>query len=65
MHAGQSQVAPVEAIALRIKDAVKVSGLGRSTLYALIGKGALPSVLVAGRRLILRADLLALLHANG
>jgi excisionase family DNA binding protein len=64
MRAGQSQVASGEAIAFRIKDAVTASGLGRSTIYNLIGSGKLSSVMVRGRRLILRADLPALLQ-NG
>jgi excisionase family DNA binding protein len=44
-------------IALRIPEAAHVSGLSRSTLYALMGEGKLRSVKVGGRRLILRIDL--------
>ena len=44
-------------IALRIPEAAYISGLSRSTLYALIGEGKLRSVKVGGRRLILRNDL--------
>jgi excisionase family DNA binding protein len=55
---------PGEKMALRIKDAVRLSGLGRSTIYRLIGAGTLRSVMVGGSRLILRHDLLALLQ-NG
>jgi excisionase family DNA binding protein len=44
-------------IALRIPEAAYISGLSRSTLYALMGEGKLPSVKVGGRRLILRTDL--------
>jgi excisionase family DNA binding protein len=44
---------PQDAVlAYRINDAVKVAGLSRSSLYALIGEGKLRSVRVAGRRLI-------------
>jgi excisionase family DNA binding protein len=39
-------------LAYGIEDAVKASGLSRSTLYDLIGEGKLRSVKVAGRRLI-------------
>lgn len=46
-----------EPIALRIPDAVRVSGLGRTTLYSLIAERLLPVCKVRGRTLILRADL--------
>jgi excisionase family DNA binding protein len=48
-------------LAYRIPVAARVSGLGRSTIYREIENGALPSVKVAGRRLILHADLQAYL----
>jgi len=54
-----------ERLALRINDAVAVSGLSRSTLYKLQALGKLPSIKVAGRRLILREDLVALLRTGG
>lgn len=41
---------PDTALAYRVNDASRVSGLG--TIYKLIGEGKLCSVLVAGRRLI-------------
>jgi excisionase family DNA binding protein len=43
---------PDIALAYRVNDAAKVSGLSRSSLYNLIGEGKLRSVVVAGRRLI-------------
>lgn len=43
---------PDIALAYRINDAAKVSGLSRSTLYNLIAEKKLRSILVAGRRLI-------------
>ena len=46
-----------DKIALRIPEAAYISGLSRSTLYALMGEGKLRSVKVGGRRLILRTDL--------
>lgn len=45
-------------IAYRIDEAVKASGLGRTFLYEQISNGALKSVKVGGRRLIMRDDLL-------
>ncbi len=51
-------------IAYRIDDAARVSGLSRTTLYELIGSGALPSVKAGGRRLILADDLRAFLTAQ-
>lgn len=47
-----------DKISYRIDEAVKASGLGRSFLYERIAEGALRSVKVGGRRLILRRDLL-------
>jgi excisionase family DNA binding protein len=55
---------PGEKIALRIKDAVKMSGIGRTKLYSMIGSGKLRAVKVGGCRLILRTDLVAMLQ-NG
>jgi excisionase family DNA binding protein len=46
-----------DEIAFRIDDAVRVSGLSRSSLYLLIARGDLPAIKAGGRRLILRADL--------
>jgi excisionase family DNA binding protein len=51
-------------LAFRIDEAVAASGLSRSTLYNLIAAGTLPSVRVAGRRLILKADLVKLLSGG-
>jgi hypothetical protein len=50
-----SRVAPFPpdvALAYRVNDAIKVSGLSRTSIYKLIGEGKLRSVLVVGRRLI-------------
>jgi excisionase family DNA binding protein len=64
MHNKPSHALPEEKIALRINDAVAISGLSRSTLYKLHADGKLRAVKVGGRRLILREDLLALLQAG-
>lgn len=44
-------------LALSIANAVRVSGLGRSTLYNLMNDGRLKSVKIGGRRLIPFAEL--------
>jgi excisionase family DNA binding protein len=40
------------ALAYRVNDAAKVTGLSRSSLYNLIAEKKLRSIVVAGRRLI-------------
>lgn len=47
----------MEILALRIPEAVNVSGLSRSKLYDEIKAGRLRAVKAGGRRLILRTDL--------
>lgn len=49
-------------LALRVNDAAALSGLSRSSLYKLLAAGKLRDVVVCGRRLLLREDILALLH---
>lgn len=53
-----------DKISYRIDEAVKASGLGRSFLYEKMAEGALRSVKVGGRRLILRRDLLAFIDGG-
>jgi excisionase family DNA binding protein len=43
---------PNDVRALGINDACRLYGLGRTTLYALIGTGRLRSAKICGRRLI-------------
>jgi excisionase family DNA binding protein len=43
---------PEIALAYRVNDAAKVSGLSRSSIYNLIAAKKLRSIVVAGRRLI-------------
>ncbi len=50
-----------ERHALRINDATVFSGLSRASLYRAMKDGALRSVKIGKRRLILRADLEAFL----
>ena len=64
--ARQSLNIPTEnKITLRLDVAQAVSGLSRSTLYELIKNGRLRAVKVAGRRLIPRDALEALLLGDG
>jgi excisionase family DNA binding protein len=51
-RSGGVPLPPDTVLAYRIKDAARVAGLSRSSLYSLIGEGKLRSVRVAGRRLI-------------
>jgi excisionase family DNA binding protein len=55
-------VAPIERRALRINDAAAAYGVGRSTIYKLIGEGKLATVKVAGRRLVPCDNMEALLR---
>ena len=49
---GLAPLPPSIALAYRINDAVRISGLSRSSLYALIAEQKLKSIKVGGRRLI-------------
>jgi excisionase family DNA binding protein len=51
----------IEKIAFSIREAAAVSGLSRTTLYALIARRELRGVKSGARRLILRTDLEAYL----
>jgi len=64
MPRNPSHVRLEEKFALRINDAVAISGLSRSTLYKLASLGKLRLTRVGGRTLVLRADLEALLQAG-
>jgi excisionase family DNA binding protein len=61
---GTNPVAPVERRALRVNDAALAYGVGRSTIYKLMAQGKLATVKIAGRRLIPR-DALEALIAHG
>ena len=50
-----------ECLAFNINEAARVSGLSRSSLYKLLAEGKLPSIKVAGRRLIKRSAIETLL----
>jgi excisionase family DNA binding protein len=55
-------LAPDERRALRVNDAAFAYGLGRSTVYRLLKEKRLPSIKIAGRRLIPREAMEALLR---
>jgi excisionase family DNA binding protein len=61
---GRLLTVPTDKLAYRIDEAVHVSGLSRTTLYKLIAGNKLESAKVEGRRLILRADLVAYLESR-
>jgi excisionase family DNA binding protein len=43
---------PVAPVAVRLNDAAKMIGIGRSSLYELINENKLQTVRIAGRRLV-------------
>lgn len=49
-------------LAYSVADAIAATGLGKTTIYALLADGRLPSVKIGNRRLIRSADLEALLR---
>ena len=51
-----------EKLAYQINEAVRVSGLSRTTIYELMKDGRLKTVLVEGRRLVPAENLRALLR---
>lgn len=50
-----------ERLAYSVADAARVTGLGRTTLYALMADGTLPSRKIGKRRLIPAASLMRLI----
>ena len=54
--------APAERRALRVNDAAFIYGVSRSSIYKLMSEGKLVTVKLAGRRLIPRDNLEALLR---
>lgn len=58
----QSTASP---IAVTVKDATRMSGLGRTKLYELLGTGVLKSRRIGTRRLILVSSIERLLTEEG
>lgn len=54
-----------DRLSYSIGEVAELTGLGRTTLYQLIGQGELPSCKVGRRRLIRAADLEAFLDGAG
>ncbi len=61
MQTNSTNIRPNDRLALRINDAVAMSGLGRSTIYKLIDSEKLRSVKIGKRRLVIRESLESLL----
>jgi Helix-turn-helix domain len=57
-------IGPDDRLAFGINEAAAVSGICRNSIYKLLNTGTLPSRKIAGRRLILREDLVAVLHGE-
>jgi excisionase family DNA binding protein len=55
-------IAETDSRAFHIKEAARYTRLSRATIYRLIKSGHLRSIKVGRRRLLLRADLEALLE---
>jgi excisionase family DNA binding protein len=55
---------PHDPLAYRIKDAVRASGLSKSTLYELAAAGKLKLARVGGRTLVPRAELMRLIEGG-
>jgi excisionase family DNA binding protein len=48
---------PIEKITYRVREIVAATGLSKSTVYALMDSGELPSFKLNGVRLVLRSEL--------
>ncbi|MBA4767510.1 MAG: helix-turn-helix domain-containing protein [Porphyrobacter sp.] len=57
--------APLEPLAYSINEACRVSSLGRTRIYQLIGEGKLDVRKIGKRTLILAASLRALINGDG
>lgn len=53
-----------DKLAYNVPEAASAIGISRANMFERISKGEIPSVKVAGRRLILREDLEAYLKAH-
>ena len=61
---GHNRGPPLDPLTVTVADAHRITGLGLTTIWALIAKRELDSVLVGRRRLILFASLRRLLTPN-
>jgi predicted DNA-binding transcriptional regulator AlpA len=60
----QPQVICEPPLAYRIRHVMALTNIGHSKLYEMMATGELPYRIVAGRRLILRRDVLKLIGAE-
>ncbi|WP_353050601.1 helix-turn-helix domain-containing protein [Qipengyuania citrea] len=58
----QRQRQSIEPIAMRVPEACRYLGIGRSTLYVLIGKGEIEVIKLGSSTLVLTASLRALVE---
>jgi len=56
--------APPQKLAYSVREAAALTGLGRSTIYVLLGQKKLMSLRIGGRRLIPHDALVALLSGE-
>lgn len=54
----------LEPLAVSVTDAVRISGLGRTSIYEAVGAGTLASLKIGARRLILLESLRAWLLSH-
>lgn len=54
----------IEPLAVSVNDAIRISGLGRTSLYEAVGSGTLASLKIGKRRLILLDSLKAWLLSH-
>lgn len=57
-------IEPLEPLAITVKDAVVVTGLGKTTLFELLKSGEIEGVKIGNRRLITYSSLKALIERN-
>ncbi len=61
---GQDRRPPLDPIAIRVPDACRYVGIGRSTLYVLISKGEVEVIKLGSSTLVLTASLRRLIDAR-
>ncbi len=62
-HSTEARKSPVEPKLLSINDTTRVLGIGRSTVYEMLGKGTLESVRLGHRRLVVADSIAALVQS--
>ncbi|MBQ94359.1 MAG: excisionase [Actinobacteria bacterium] len=61
-RASEQGLANIEPIAMRVPEACRYLGIGRSTLYVLIGQGELEYIKLGSSTLVLTASLKSLVE---